>query len=82
MKFGYLIFAVVLTVAILIVAFQNIAVTTRFWLFFQAESIRLTLPIMFLSALGMIAGAFYTLFIQSVLAKRAELEREESEGDF
>lgn len=82
MKIGSLISAVAITMAILIVAFQNISVTTQFWMFFQAESVPMTLPIMFLAAAGMVAGALYTIFIQSVLAKRTEIEQEENEGDF
>ena len=82
MKIVYLLAAAGITIAILIIAFQNIAVTTQFWMFFKAENIPMTLPIMFLTVFGMVAGSLYTLFIQSVWSKKVELEREENEGEF
>ena len=82
MKISYLIGAVAVTIVILIIAFQNIAINTSFWMFFDVKNLPMTIPILFLSVFGVIAGALYTLFLQSVIAKKREDDREESEGDF
>lgn len=82
MKISYLISAVIITIVILIIAFQNISIRTSFWMFFDVKNLPMTIPILFLSVFGMISGTLYTLFLQSVIAKKKEDDREESEGDF
>lgn len=82
MKIGYLVGAVSMTVLILIIGFQNITANTPFWMFFEAKSMPMTFPILFLSVFGMIAGSLYTLFIQSVIKKKSDETQESNEGDF
>ncbi len=72
MKNIALIVAVAITVVILIIAFQNIRTMAPFVMFFNFESTPLTLPILFMSILGMISGALYTIFLRSAVKKSTE----------
>ncbi len=82
MKTGYLITAVVLTVILLIVAFQNIQTSASFVMFFSFKNMPMTFPVLFLSVLGMAAGSFYTLAVQSMLDKKQEEIQEEENSEF
>ena len=82
MKIGYLISALVITVIILIIAFQNIQTTASFVIFFSFKSVPMTLPVMLISAMGLAAGALYTLAIQSAINKKAEELKEDLDSQF
>ena len=82
MKTGYLIGALVITVILLIIAFQNISTSASFVMFFQVENVSMTFPVLFLSALGMAAGSLYTIAIQSALNKKEEEVRESENSEF
>ena len=82
MKISYLIGAVTFTVLILIIAFQNITVRSSFVLFFSIENTSMTLPILFLSVVGMIAGALYTLFLKSIISEKEDQREENSDVEF
>lgn len=81
MKFGYLALALVITVVILIIAFQNIATMGMFSVFFKSVNMSFTLPIFFVSALGMLAGVFYTVFFQKLFQDETP-EDDDEDGDF
>jgi hypothetical protein len=82
MKTGYLIAAVVITVLLLIIAFQNIQTHASFIMFFSFKNMSMTFPVFMLSVLGMAAGAFYTLAILSMVDKRREDFRDEEGSEF
>ena len=82
MKIGYLVTALVITVLLLIIAFQNIRTSASFVMFFSFKSVMMTVPVMIISALGIAAGVFYTLAIQSAINKKAEELREELDSQF
>jgi uncharacterized integral membrane protein len=79
MKNLTLIGAVGITVIILIIAFQNFASQAAVYMFFNLKSTPLTLPLLFMSILGMVAGSLYTIFIQSATKKE---EKEENGEEF
>jgi len=82
MKVGYLLGAVAITVMIVIIAFQNITTSSSFVMFFNIDNTPMTMPIIFLTVMGMISGSLYTLFVQSALNQKSEERREEQEGNF
>ena len=82
MKTGYLIMAVVITVLLLIIAFQNIQTNASFIMFFSFKNMPMTFPVLVLSILGMTAGSFYTLAILSAVGKRKEEIHEEESSEF
>ncbi|MFH0776602.1 MAG: hypothetical protein V1936_03260 [Patescibacteria group bacterium] len=79
---SYLITALVITVVLLIIAFQNIQTSASFVMFFSFKSMPMTLPVMFISVLGIAAGALYTLAIQSAINKKQEELRDEANNEF
>ena len=82
MKLGYLISALVISVVLLIIAFQNISTSSSFWMFLESKNMPMTFPVLVLSALGMVAGSLYTLAIQSALHKKEEERHEEETSEF
>ncbi|MFH0833968.1 MAG: hypothetical protein V2A63_01085 [Patescibacteria group bacterium] len=82
MKISYLISALVITVVLLIIAFQNIQTNAGFSMFFSFKSVTLAFPIMLVSSLGIAAGVLYTLAIQSAINKKAEDLRDELDSQF
>ncbi len=82
MKNLALIVAVSITVIILIIAFQNIRTISPFVMFFSFDSTPLTLPILFVSILGMVAGSLYTVFLRSAVKKSAEEDEDSSDDQF
>lgn len=81
-KTKYLIGAVTTTVLIIIIAFQNISMSAQFWVLFQAKNASLLILIFMVAVLGMIAGALYTIFIQSMVQKKQQLDHDETESEF
>lgn len=80
MKIFTLVGALVFTVIILILSFENIQASCNYLRFFFAEISNNTPPtfvIFGVALLGMIAGGFYMAFIQSILKGG---EEEEDEG--
>ncbi len=82
MKTHYLIAAIVLTVVLIIIAFQNIQTQAPFVIFFSFKSVRMTLPVLFLSSVGMAAGALYAIAIRSAIDKKMEDIRQEENAEF
>ncbi|MCF7845906.1 MAG: hypothetical protein K9L85_01585 [Candidatus Peribacteraceae bacterium] len=82
MKISYLVSALVITVVLLIIAFQNIRTTAAFVMFFSFKSVTMTIPVMLISVLGIAAGVLYTLAIQSAINKKAEELRDELDSQF
>ena len=82
MKTGRLILAVVITVILLIVVFQNIQTVTQFRMLFSIKSVGMGFPILILIVLGMVAGALYTLAIQSALSEKKEESQGEASDEF
>lgn len=67
MKIAALFGALILTVVLLIVAFQNIAVSASVYIFFGSLSMPLTVPILITAFVAGFTGALYTIFVQAVL---------------
>lgn len=84
MKFFYLIGALMLTVVILIISFQNFsAMCTELVVFFTPVSTQTppTILIFVIALIGMIAGAFYFGFFQSLLRGDGSAEEESPEEE-
>ena len=82
MKVNYLISATVITVILLIIAFQNIQTKASFEMLFHLNNVSMAPSILILSILGMTAGSFYTLAIKSMLNRKQEEILEEEENKF
>jgi len=82
MKLGYLITAITLSVVLLIIAFQNIQTHATFVMFFSFQNMQMTLPVLFLTFVGMVSGALYTLAIQSALSAKRDKKRKDEMGEF
>jgi len=82
MRSLYFTSAIIITVLLLIIAFQNIQNTARLQMLFALENVSLTFPIMLIAILGMVTGSLYTLAVQSAISAAAEEQREEEESDF
>jgi len=77
MKLFYLTGSVILTVLILVLAFENIAATcTALKFFFYEVDKNPTVVIMGIAVIGVITGAFYHAFISKVLSTSPEEEDE------
>ena len=78
----YLVMAIVLSVLLLIIAFQNISIKSQFWMFFNSKSMPMAFPVFVISLVGMVVGSLFTLFVQSVLSEKEEITREEEDTTF
>lgn len=85
MKIFYLTGAVIFTVLILIISFENIAASCQWMNFFFIEINANTSPtflIMGNAFLGVIAGIFYFGFIHALIKGMNKSEEEEEDEDF
>ncbi len=82
MKTSYLVGALIITVLLLIIVFQNVNNSAAFALFFSFNNVTLAVPVVLISGLGIAAGALYTMAIQSAINKKTEEMHEDLNSQF
>ncbi|MFA6457828.1 MAG: hypothetical protein WCV72_00370 [Patescibacteria group bacterium] len=82
MKTSYLVGALIITVLLLIIVFQNINNSAAFALFFSFDNVVLAVPIILISGMSVAAGALYTLAIKSAIDKKTEEMHEDLNSQF
>jgi len=81
-KTGFLVFALILSVVLLIIAFQNVTTKSQFWMFFESKSMPMAFPVLVISVVGMITGSLFTLYLQSLVGEKKEIIRKEDDLTF
>ncbi len=81
-KTGFLVAAIILSVVLLIIAFQNVTTRSQFWMFFESKSMPMAFPALALSVVGMVVGALFTLYFQSLIGEKKDVIRKEEDTTF
>lgn len=76
-----LIFAAVLSVLLLLVAFQNVTNDARVVMLLGEVRAPLFLPLLLMAVGGMVAGALYAISIRGMIDHAKKLEEEANEPD-